>query len=435
MFSIKQPMIKFIPVVVNVASGILKVNSTFDVIKNEFPFFFQVTVMNVDHSLNISDEAMAFITPPTNIDVKVYRPYLTDNPNYCLYDEWFIDMVMILPSGNHNLLINLFGPSFNKLYYGYIEYLFAYYNGTNIVNNYSIQFSNFIYLGNHSMILVQSKSNNVAMQPGERRIMSIDYIFPLNSNYSNSSIKIIGTDVNSSNESIISIINFNIGFGSNLASINNDYSFNYSSIYQTNRMDQLIIYFKNIRSIDPCNLPQYAAMKHSAVQLPNRQTNTFLNVGDYLFYCGQAFNIRGSWVLKRRCFMINKLPNRTWFGASDIFYSLSKVIFTKIAKNLFRLMFGQFADMGPLVEQLIAYTNPSDLLFDMGTDAGGLVMSENFGKTWLTVIPYVCQISSNTSTEIITANIVPWISWTRPIDSTVMASFCKLRVAGQWNGK
>ncbi|CAH8544924.1 unnamed protein product [Schistosoma turkestanicum] len=184
MFSIKQSLTKYLPEVVYVTSGILKVNSTYEEIKNEFPFISQETVMNVDDSLNVSDEALvnilinesyrfenlvfnicsnlndvgvkliiveAFITPPTNIDVKVYRPYPADNSNYCLYDEWFIDMVMILSPGNHNLLNNLFSPSFNKLYYGYIEYLFAYYNGTNIVNNYSIQFSNFIYLGNRSM--------------------------------------------------------------------------------------------------------------------------------------------------------------------------------------------------------------------------------------------------------------------------------------------
>ncbi|CAH8544945.1 unnamed protein product [Schistosoma turkestanicum] len=174
MFIIKQPLTKYLPVVVDVTSGNLKVNSTYEEVKNETPFTFQVTVMNAVESLNISDEAVvtilinerysdqktetgsavferAFINPPTNIDVKFYRKYPTDNPNYCLYDEWFIDMVMILPPGNHNLLINLFGPSFNKLYYGYIEYLFVYYNGTNIMNNYSIQFSNFIYLGNNSM--------------------------------------------------------------------------------------------------------------------------------------------------------------------------------------------------------------------------------------------------------------------------------------------
>ncbi|CAH8545029.1 unnamed protein product [Schistosoma turkestanicum] len=186
MFSIKQPLTKHLPVVVNATSGILKVNSIYEEMKDEFPFIFQVTVMNADDSLNMSDEAVvnilinerysdeetetesaivkrAFITPPTNIDVKFYRLYPTDNPNYCLYDEWFIDMVMILPPGNHNLLINLFGPSFNKLYYGYIEYLFAYYNGSNIVNNYSIQFSNFIYLGNHSMPAVFTMSYRVSV--------------------------------------------------------------------------------------------------------------------------------------------------------------------------------------------------------------------------------------------------------------------------------
>ncbi|CAH8295866.1 unnamed protein product, partial [Schistosoma turkestanicum] len=133
------------------------------------------------------------------------------------------------------------------------------FNISGIARNFSVRTMTFIVTPSfpkYTQIIVQSKSNNVAMQPGERRIMSIDYIFPLNSSYSNSSIKIIGTDVNSSsNESIISIINFNISFGSNLASITKDYSFNYSSIYQTNRMDQLIIYFKNIRNIGTSSVP------------------------------------------------------------------------------------------------------------------------------------------------------------------------------------
>ncbi|CAH8544983.1 unnamed protein product [Schistosoma turkestanicum] len=469
---------------------------------------------------------------------------------------------------------------------------------------------------NYTQILVQSKSNNVAMQPGEKRIIPIDYIFPLNSNYSNSSIKIIGTDINSSNESVISIINFNLSLGSNLASITNDYSFNYSSIYQTNRIDQLIIYFKNIRNTGtssvplmrntlslsveiqlsdsksvengtiwpliftgqfnnvknltkifvtclrnglekpsinvipsqlssftltdcpdrdqvylqiivhmmsgtglecerqsiilyfspqiksisvvnqtgtknnltlktplhpisksvqfqtgslyfgtnytvifslkyystiirsivkfpvlieivckpiergsavvntcsqpkffkfrsrihvaldytyPCHLPHFTAMKHSVVQLPNRQTNTFLNVGDYLFYCGQAFNRKSSLVLDRRCFMINKLPDRIWY------------------------------DMGPSVEQIIAYTNPSGLLFGMGANGGGVLMSKNFGKTWHTVNPFLYKRNLNTPTEIITADIVPWILVTGTIDSALMESFCKLQVAERWN--
>ncbi|CAH8293292.1 unnamed protein product [Schistosoma turkestanicum] len=89
--------------------------------------------------------------------------------------------------------------------------------------------------------------------------------------------------------------------------------------------------------------------------------------------------------------------------------------------------------MGPLVDQMIAYTNPSGLLFGMGANGGGVLLSRNFGKTWLTVNPYVYQKTLNTSTEIVTANIVPWISVTGPIDSTLMESFCKFQVAGQWN--
>ena len=65
---------------------------------------------------------------------------------------------------------------------------------------------------------------------------------------------------------------------------------------------------------DPSDLPHYVAMQNSFVQLPDRQANTFLNVGDLLFYCGRAIGIKGSLDLVRRCFKISKLPERIWFG-------------------------------------------------------------------------------------------------------------------------
>ncbi|KAH9583405.1 jumonji domain-containing protein 6 [Schistosoma haematobium] len=58
----------------------------------------------------------------------------------------------------------------------------------------------------------------------------------------------------------------------------------------------------------PYNLPHYVAMRNPLVQLPDRQANTFLNVGDLLFYCARAFSIKGSLDLVRRCFKISKLP-------------------------------------------------------------------------------------------------------------------------------
>ncbi|KAH9583400.1 jumonji domain-containing protein 6 [Schistosoma haematobium] len=155
----------------------------------------------------------------------------------------------------------------------------------------------------------------------------------------------------------------------------------------------------------PPNLPHYVAMRNPLVQLPDRQANTFLNVGDLLFYCARAFSIKGSLDLVRRCFKISKLPERIWF------------------------------DVGPSVEQIIAYTNPLSILFGLGANGGGVMMSKDMGKTWISINPFMYQNTLNTSTEIITASVIPWISSTGSIDNTVSESFCKMRVANQWNGK
>ncbi|KAH9583398.1 jumonji domain-containing protein 6 [Schistosoma haematobium] len=154
----------------------------------------------------------------------------------------------------------------------------------------------------------------------------------------------------------------------------------------------------------PYNLPHYVAMRNPLVQLPDRQANTFLNVGDLLFYCARAFNIKGSLDLVRRCFKISKLPERIWF------------------------------DVGPSVEQIIAYTNPLGILFGLGANGGGVMMSKDMGKTWISINPFMYQNTLNTSTEIITASVIPWISSTGSIDNTLFESFCKMRVANQWNG-
>ncbi|VDO68537.1 unnamed protein product [Schistosoma margrebowiei] len=156
---------------------------------------------------------------------------------------------------------------------------------------------------------------------------------------------------------------------------------------------------------DPCDLPHYKALRNPAVPLPSRQSDTLLNVRDRLFYCGRAFNMKGSFDLERRCFMISKLPDRIWI------------------------------DMGPFVEQIIAYTNPLGILFGLGANGGGVMMSKNFGKTWISINPFMYQNTLNTSTGIITASVVPWISSTGSIDNTLFESFCKMRVAEQWNGK
>ncbi|CAH8558080.1 unnamed protein product [Schistosoma intercalatum] len=153
----------------------------------------------------------------------------------------------------------------------------------------------------------------------------------------------------------------------------------------------------------PPNLPHYVAMRNPLVQLPDRQANTFLNVGDLLFYCARAFSIKGSLDLVRRCFKIGKLPERIWF------------------------------DVGPSVEQVIAYTNPLGILFGLGANGGGVMMSKDLGKTWISINSFMYQRTLNTSTEIITASVIPWISSTGSIDNTLSESFCKMRVANQWN--
>ncbi|CAH8570443.1 unnamed protein product [Schistosoma curassoni] len=153
----------------------------------------------------------------------------------------------------------------------------------------------------------------------------------------------------------------------------------------------------------PPNLPHYVAMRNPLVQLPDRQANTFLNVGDLLFYCARAFSMKGSLDLVRRCFKIGKLPERIWF------------------------------DVGPSVEQIIAYTNPLGILFGLGANGGGVMMSKDLGKTWISINSFMYQRTLNTSTEIITASVIPWISSTGSIDNTLSESFCKMRVANQWN--
>ncbi|CAH8569768.1 unnamed protein product [Schistosoma bovis] len=153
----------------------------------------------------------------------------------------------------------------------------------------------------------------------------------------------------------------------------------------------------------PPNLPHYVAMRNPLVQLPDRQANTFLNVGDLLFYCARAFSMKGSLDLVRRCFKIGKLPERIWF------------------------------DVGPYVEQIIAYTNPLGILFGLGANGGGVMMSKDLGKTWISINSFMYQRTLNTSTEIITASVIPWISFTGSIDNTLSKSFCKMRVAKQWD--
>ncbi|CAI2730079.1 unnamed protein product [Schistosoma spindalis] len=168
------PRSNYLPVAIDGSTGILKViASDYETIKNNHTITFQVTVRNANTSLNISDDATVnilidenysgeetgsemtavkrgVIVPPDTIRVTFSRVYIQDNPNYCLFDTWFIDSIIVLPPGNNSLIMKFSGPSINNIYYGYIQYLFAYYNGTNIANNYPVKFSNLTYLDNNS---------------------------------------------------------------------------------------------------------------------------------------------------------------------------------------------------------------------------------------------------------------------------------------------
>ncbi|CAH8287048.1 unnamed protein product, partial [Schistosoma haematobium] len=164
----------YLPVAIDGTTGILKViESDYETMKNNHTITFQVTVRNANTSLNISDDATVnilfdeeysdeergseitavkrgVIVPPNTINVTFSRVYIQDNANYCLFDTWFIDSVIVLTPGNNSLIMKFSGPSLNNVYYGYIQYLFAYYNGSNIANNYPVKFSNLTYLNNNS---------------------------------------------------------------------------------------------------------------------------------------------------------------------------------------------------------------------------------------------------------------------------------------------
>ncbi|VDP46198.1 unnamed protein product [Schistosoma margrebowiei] len=168
------PGSNYLPVAIDGTTGILKViESDYATMKNNHIITFQVTVRNANTSLNISDDATVnilidgkyseeeteseitavkrgFIVPPNTINVTFSRGYIQNNRNYCLFDTWFIDSVIVLPPGNNSLIMKFSGPSLNNVYYGYIQYLFAYYNGSNIANNYPVKFSNLTYLNNSS---------------------------------------------------------------------------------------------------------------------------------------------------------------------------------------------------------------------------------------------------------------------------------------------
>ncbi|CAH8557334.1 unnamed protein product [Schistosoma intercalatum] len=168
------PGSNYLPAAIDGTTGILKViESDYETMKNNHTITFQVTVRNANTSLNITDDATVnilidenysdeetgseitavkrgVIVPPNTINVTFSRVYIQDNPNYCLFDTWFIDSVIVLPPGNNSLIMKFSGPSLNNVYYGYIQYLFAYYNGSNIANNYPVKFSNLTYLNNYS---------------------------------------------------------------------------------------------------------------------------------------------------------------------------------------------------------------------------------------------------------------------------------------------
>ncbi|CAH8569784.1 unnamed protein product [Schistosoma bovis] len=109
------PGSNYLPVAIDETTGILKViESDYETMKNNPTITFQVTVRNSNTSLNISDDATVniligennsdeetgseitavkrgVILPPNTINVTFSRVYIQDNPNYCLFDTWFID--------------------------------------------------------------------------------------------------------------------------------------------------------------------------------------------------------------------------------------------------------------------------------------------------------------------------------------------------------
>ena len=101
--------------------------------------------------------------------------------------------------------------------------------------------------------MIEVSPPNVKLQPGERTTINIKYIFPLNSTYLKSTVRINGTGSNSTNESIIAIADFKINLGSNLFYTTTAYSSNYLSTYPTNQTDQLVVYLENITNIGEIN--------------------------------------------------------------------------------------------------------------------------------------------------------------------------------------
>ncbi|TNN21447.1 hypothetical protein EWB00_000001 [Schistosoma japonicum] len=62
-------------------------------------------------------------------------------------------------------------------------------------------------------ITSQLKPTNLTLQPGQKTTINMQYIFPLNSSYPKSTIQVIGTGPNSTNETIMTIIGFTITWG------------------------------------------------------------------------------------------------------------------------------------------------------------------------------------------------------------------------------
>ncbi|CAH8857288.1 unnamed protein product [Trichobilharzia szidati] len=163
-----------LPLQIDSKSGILYSNNLLEKTQIYRTVEFNVTIREDNNHLGVLDEAIvrvsiydshsdeeverrvsrvkrAVITAPTVGSIKFYRSNTKKDASYCLYDTWFVDLDITLPPGNHNPIINVYGPAITGSYRGYITYLFSNFSGVNVVNNSTMQFTDLTYIGGRSL--------------------------------------------------------------------------------------------------------------------------------------------------------------------------------------------------------------------------------------------------------------------------------------------
>ncbi|CAH8554276.1 unnamed protein product [Heterobilharzia americana] len=163
-----------LPIYIDSETGVLHLHSFNEEAVGNRTFTFKVTVRNFGTLSIISDEAAVnlsvyqtysdrqgkssikltkrgMISGPTESSIAFYRSNTKKDSSYCLFDTWFVDSEIILRPGNHNPVIKMYGPSLNGKYYGYIKYLFTYFNGTNVAKNATMGFTNVTYINAQSL--------------------------------------------------------------------------------------------------------------------------------------------------------------------------------------------------------------------------------------------------------------------------------------------